>query len=148
MKNASSNKDPYNSDTLNVVVSGFTYESIASAGSDPAAPMQPVQLKSGTDVEVSVETHNPLIPGELGWQPASGATVTPNVVEAFQNVLWQGQVLLPDDRQPGRCRLVVKEFETLFSDPTQPTDRSIFLVEMRAFPPTARSLVYAEMIIL
>jgi hypothetical protein len=130
--------DPYDSSTVNLIVSGLTYSSIEY-------PWGPINAASF--VEVSAERRIAGLDPDLGWEPAGAVQVFLDATPLPGNILWRGRVNLPEDREPGEYRLVIKEFELL------PVDGSGFLpvleLSQRIFwPASARRLVYADILTL
>ena len=116
---------------IRLTVAGQTYNASRDVGG---------QIRQdGTFVQVSVEERIPGVADELGWRPAQ-ATVAGAVaesVDATDTLLWQGEIVLPADRAPGRFRLVIKEFEPWLDDAVLGSDSAQLV-------PRARRLVYAE----
>ena len=97
--------DPYQTGTLNLTVSGFTYTSTAL----PNMSVQPDR----SQVVVKVEMRHPEIGGDLGWTAAGDTAVIVQTEGTAGNILWRGVVTLPADREPGHFRLVIREYERL-----------------------------------
>lgn len=113
--------DPYDPDTINVVVAGFTYIESREV------------LR--THIEVSGERQYEPELGELGWGFSPDVTVTSSLSQISETdaLLWSGQVRLPSGRAAGEFRIMVKEYERYFGDGPPET-----------FPPVIERLVYAE----
>ncbi|QPC83370.1 LamG domain-containing protein [Phototrophicus methaneseepsis] len=108
--------DPYEADMLNLVVSGYTYRQSAAynhVGFDGNQPIT-VPINDGTEIVVQVQERDPDLDDELAWSNISTAI---NVLQtnASQNVLWQGRIRLPADREPGQYRVVITELERLYT---------------------------------
>ena len=104
-RSASITRASKQSDTLNLAVSGLSYQMLQSA----AGP---------SIVEVSIEEGRPNTdPGELGWAEVAGSTkqLVPSAAPGGTTV-WSGQVTLPKG-PPNRHRVVIKEFERFSSTP-------------------------------
>ena len=97
--------DPFDTDVLNLVVSGFTY----TASADTAG----IPVPDASKFVVSVERRDPDLSDELAWSPASGVVITPEQVGTLDRVLWKGHIRLPADHQPGEYRVVVEEYEQI-----------------------------------
>jgi hypothetical protein len=119
--------------SLTVTVSGVSYIQ-TSAGVAPA------------DIEASLETRSPDVPGDLGWVAVAGSTVELKAQRvatlAPGHFNWAGKVNLPAARGAKPYRLVIREFETFISDevekPAKPT------LTVAAVPKKVRRLVFAE----
>lgn len=102
--------DPWHPARLRLVVSGNGYE----RASESAGPSR---------IEVSVQQHAPGLRGDLAWTPAQDASVEPRPIAAATpaTVLWQGDIVLPEDRDASGFRVVVEERDSLpADDPDQP----------------------------
>jgi hypothetical protein len=93
--------------------------------------------RSSNYITTTVQTHDPGIPGELGWVEALNSgpifgkpTIIPNY--------WQftGRLMLPDLRGSQPMRILVQEYETYV------VDREYFFT--KAPPPTGSRVVYTD----
>jgi hypothetical protein len=64
-------------------------------------------------VEVTVETRDPAIPGELGWQEAGAPQVLIPMALSTGSTQWSGTVTLSAPRGHAVQRLVVREYDNL-----------------------------------
>jgi hypothetical protein len=64
-------------------------------------------------VEVTVEQHDPGIPGDLGWVPALPPQKLAALSLSTGGVLWRGKVSLPAARGSKPMRLVLSEYDPL-----------------------------------
>jgi hypothetical protein len=126
--------------SVRVTVSGHTY----SSGPWAAA----LGTQAGSQVEVSLERYDTAIGTNLGWVSVPNATTVRDNPPG-PPVLFSGTLDLPPPQQgqapqlPSRYRVVVKEYETLPADTTQP--ELAIMNEPWPRAPTKR-LVYAEQI--
>jgi hypothetical protein len=71
------------------------------------------------EMDVTLEEHDPAIPGDLGWKAVTGKqenlrsnpTATPYLWR------WEGDLALPEKRGSRPYRLVVREYERYAADP-------------------------------
>jgi len=82
-------------------------------GLAPVGPLSSV-------IDISIETRALNIASDLDWQPAASTdvTVTEDAGEPVEPdaVLWSGNIVFAKPPQPGRYRVVIREFETLPAD--------------------------------
>lgn len=97
--------DPYDPDTFNMVVSGFTYKSTA----DIAGNVRP----DGSQFKISVEQRDPDLMDDLAWRPVTNAIITAEQANSIEKVLWKGRISLPSKRRNGEYRIVIEEYEGL-----------------------------------
>lgn len=144
--------DPYDANLLNVVVSGTTYtSSYVDTFTELFGPQDPKRR-----IEVMVEHRIAGIPDDaLAWEPDSGSAVSPLQVQASGEILWSGQVTLPQGRQPKQYRLVIKEYELLyagnrriFTSPVSPVATNVAAENVATgrilLPDIEQRLVYAD----
>ena len=108
--------DPYDADTINLVVSGYTYRESAAynhAGFDGNQPIA-TPINDGTEIVVQVQERDPDLDDELAWSNVS-APINVLQTNSSQNVLWRGRIRLPADREPGQYRVVITELEKLYT---------------------------------
>ena len=111
-----------------VTVSGHRYS--ASSGwqeTNAAQPPAPAVVAKTSVVEVWVEQLEPRLGSDFGWQPLASAVVTraipPPPTGNSAEVLWTGQVTIPEEPDDGRQhRLVVAEYEEYAVDGDHPYD--------------------------
>lgn len=123
--------NPYNPDRLNVTVSGLTYKAIADTNGR--------REEGGSTIEITVEQRIPNIEGDLGWTQQQ--KVAEQQAPGTGNLLWHGEVNLPSQRRPKEYRLVIKEFDALYTDPLPQRDGSRSAVAVKT-----KRLVYADAI--
>lgn len=98
---------------------------------------------SGSEMEVTLETRQPNVPGPLGWVPVPDATIELSTRKVNDvTTAWTGRVTLPGDQPPTRFRLVVKEYERFRSDEGTPSPGAAMVANI----PTSRRLVYADVL--
>jgi len=118
--------DAYQPDRLSVTVSGIGYEAVA----DQVGTATP----SGSLVDVALERRvHAIDDADLGWTPTTDIAPVADTDFRQDDLLWHGHIELPNGRQPGDYRLVIREYETLLADPTPatpgvptPTQRLVF----------------------
>lgn len=96
--------------SITVQVVGHTYR-INAAG----------QL--GSEIEVSVEKKDAGAGGDLGWTPV----VTQRIDRINAAGMWGGMVKLPESVDATSYRVVIKEYEQFYSDPSDPKERETSL---------------------
>ncbi len=97
--------DPYDDDTINLVVSGYTYTNTADTSG--------ISIADSSQFVISVEKRNPDLYDELAWTRDNEVTITAEQVGSLDRVLWKGHIRLPVDHLPGQYRIVVEEYEQL-----------------------------------
>jgi hypothetical protein len=95
--------DPYDDDTFNLVVSGFTYKS--------SADIEGTVVPDGSQFAIRVERRDPDLTDDLAWQPTDVATITTEQASSVEKILWKGRVRLPAKRDKGEYRIVIEEYE-------------------------------------
>jgi len=111
---------------LTVTITGPTY-----AASDVGS--------GGSQMEVSVQKKLPKSSGAPGWMPASDEVFTLQRQKGIRRMpTWSGTVTLPAQRGSQRFRLIIKEYELLFTDNVQAGILTALRLE------TGRRLVYAD----
>jgi hypothetical protein len=84
-------------------------------------PQAAVLIQPWTNqVEVTVESHDEGIPGDLGWKPAADPVVLSGRLSnpGTSEWVWNGTVKVPAGAKKGQYRLVVREYEILTADAT------------------------------
>lgn len=121
---------PRDPNSFTLAVTGLTYAGSAwSPGPldlDPDAFIlnPPPEMTPPDLIQVTVEQRIAGAPDEAGWQPAGTGTAVRPLVAAKSDrpgggVLWNGTVALPAARTPGQFRVVIREYEQLFTDQRQ-----------------------------
>ncbi len=110
-----------------VTVTGHTYRASSGWQEGAGKPGAAAVAKTST-LEVWVEQLDPRLGDDFGWLRLDSATVTPGPVLAPgadpTEVLWSGQVSLPDNLFPDwPCRLVIAEYEEYMVDDGLPYQR-------------------------
>lgn len=120
-----------NATTANVVVTGVDY--VGSA-----------RFSGSSRMEVSVDTADTALSGELKWRPEPTPAVVLTARRPADNSMrwtWQGQVPLPYPRGSRPMRLVLREYEVFEADaPPQPLVATALAVPSA----TVSRLVYAD----
>lgn len=97
----------------------------------------PFVNQSGSPLEVTIETRDPKIPGDLGWQamPKIGVIKPPVLLlPDLDNVArWSWDFTLPTPRDKAKYRIVIKELEDYLTSP-------------KPNPAQASRIVYADII--
>jgi hypothetical protein len=87
--------------SVRLTVAGRSYDA-APGSSGPAV------------AEVTVETHDDRVPGDLGWSPVAGSPTTLASSSGSGGTTWSGRITLPAARgASARFRLVVREYEVI-----------------------------------
>jgi hypothetical protein len=130
--------DPYSPGRLRLTVTG-----VAPGGPAPQiSGQQPKQkVNQPTQIEVSVQQRDPQLDSDLGWQDAPAGTAQIQY-QPFAGmpalVRWTGQVTFAKPPEPGKFRLLIREYEYLSAN--------YVLADEQAVLRQPRRLVYAEAI--
>jgi hypothetical protein len=105
--------DPYAPGRLRLTVTG-----VAPSGPAPKiSGKQPTQkINQPTLVVVSIQTRNPKLSSDLGWQdaPAGVAQIQPQPFPGMSALVrWTGQITFTQAPAPGQYRLLIQEYEYL-----------------------------------
>jgi hypothetical protein len=131
--------DPHHAKTIRVVVSG-----VAPRGPSPVfhgTPADKFGIQRPTQIRVRVQERDETLASDLAWSdvPASDAKITTGFDDLAPGqpslTLWAGSVAFAKIPEPGRCRLLIEEFEYVSAN--------FMLQEGRAVQPPRR-LIYAE----
>jgi hypothetical protein len=132
--------DPYHPTHLRVTVSG-----VAPTGPHPVAPGIPAEpVAKPTEVIVTVQRRNPVVPNELGWTdvPITVAAVHPQIEPTTPELVrWTGSVEFTKPVPAGQFRLLIQEFEYLSSTYSSEEPSTVAGRPVRRPP---RRLIYAE----
>jgi hypothetical protein len=135
--------DPYHPRLLRLTVSGPAPSGPAPTIVGPQ-PTDPVHVP--TQVEVALQQRNPAVQGDLGWQdaPATTAAITSlTFTDPTGLVRWTGTVQFASLPPAGQYRLLVREYEYLSANYTNPIGPARGRRLLREQP---HRLIYAEAI--
>jgi hypothetical protein len=136
--------DPYHPRTLRLTVSGPAPTGPNPVNTSEYPPTTPVNIP--TLVEVTLQQRNPAVEGDLGWvdAPAATAAITsltlPNPTSLIR---WTGFVQFASSPAAGQYRLLVREYEYISAQYTNPAAPSIGRRSLREQP---KRLIYTEAI--
>jgi hypothetical protein len=139
--------------SFSVTVEGLSYQgrSLPTPITPAASPGSGFEIEPSPEmaapnlIQVSLEQRIAGTQDEAGWEPATGvagARITAANAESAAGTgatrLWSGMVTLPQTRQPGQFRVVIREYQHLLTDERRHGEVTVHQTDPDLPPPPPR----------